>query len=588
MNKKQDDYGIPYDLTCGNVLKQWMMKLVAAAVLLCLLGTVAFAEETGEKHAAVSMHGKAETGLQEKPGALETMAHQREMAKKNVESYPLLDAGRGNPNWINALSRYAFAEFMNFAIAECERDFSRDDMAGHVQREGLVERFDAAMDPEDKTDAFLIRAVQYCTDTLGLDKEELLKELADAVIGGYYPSPSRCLPKTEAILNAYLQSALYNGVDLAAETQIFPTEGRSAAMVYIFEALSHNLLLKSGDQIAIATPISASFLQIPSVKNYNLISVNVSGTEENNCDIPEEELAALADPSVKAFILVNPSDSTSHALSGETLKRLKKILKKNRDLIILTDDMYGTFAEDYQSVYSVMPHNTILVYSFSELYGVTGWRLGMIAMNEDNVCDRLLSKLPEEDREFLRNEYSFVTSKPENLHFLDRVVADSRSIGLYPASGLSAPNQVFMDLLALSHLIYGKDDAYIRRVNNTVNERYLALMDALGLPVDEGKRNARQYALVDVRELCGKRYGYDFTEWMIKNRTETDFLNDLAAKKGVVVRPGTAFGAAEGTVRISLANLNTGDYTEIGRRLFELLDEYYEVYEAERESDAAE
>ena len=302
----------------------------------------------------------------------------------------------------------------------------------------------------------------------------------------------------------------------------------------------------------------------------------------------EAFLGALADPSVKAFILVNPSDSTSHALSGETLKRLKKILKKNRDLIILTDDMYGTFAEDYQSVYSVMPHNTILVYSFSELYGVTGWRLGMIAMNEDNVCDRLLSKLPEEDREFLRNEYSFVTSKPENLHFLDRVVADSRSIGLYPASGLSAPNQVFMDLLALSHLIYGKDDAYIRRVNNTVNERYLALMDALGLPVDEGKRNARQYALVDVRELCSKRYGYDFTEWMIKNRTETDFLNDLAAKKGVVVRPGTAFGAAEGTVRISLANLNTGDYTEIGRRLFELLDEYYEVYEAERESDAAE
>ena len=51
MNKKQDDYGIPYDLTCGNVLKHWMMKLVAAAVLLCLLGTVAFAEETGENGA---------------------------------------------------------------------------------------------------------------------------------------------------------------------------------------------------------------------------------------------------------------------------------------------------------------------------------------------------------------------------------------------------------------------------------------------------------------------------------------------------------------------------------------------------------
>ena len=40
--------------------------------------------------------------------------------------------------------------------------------------------------------------------------------------------------------------------------------------------------------------------------------------------------------------------------------------------------------------------------------------------------------------------------------FLDRVVADSRSIGLYHTSGLSTPSQVFMDLLALSHLIYAE------------------------------------------------------------------------------------------------------------------------------------
>ena len=59
----------------------------------------------------------------------------------------------------------------------------------------------------------------------------------EGIIGDYYPSPSRCLTHTEAILNAYLQSTLYNGVDLAATTGVFPTEGGSAAMVYIFEAL---------------------------------------------------------------------------------------------------------------------------------------------------------------------------------------------------------------------------------------------------------------------------------------------------------------------------------------------------------------
>ena len=32
-------------------------------------------------------------------------------------------------------------------------------------------------------------------------------------------------------------------------------------------------------------------------------------------------------------------------------------------------------------------------------------------------------------------------------------------------------------------------------------------------------------------------------------------------------------------MRISLANLDTGDYVEIADRMFELLDEYYEEYE---------
>ena len=44
---------------------------------------------------------------------------------------------------------------------------------------------------------------------------------------------------------------------------------------------------------------------------------------------------------------------------------------------------------------------------------------------------------------------------------------------------------------------------------------------------------------------------------------------------------GPGFSAPDGTVRISLANLNKEDYTEIARRLFELLDEYYAEYEAE-------
>jgi len=520
---------------------------------------------------------EAQAQLEKEIGAFEITAEQRQLAKTNEAGYPVLDAGRGNPNWINAQARYAYTRFMNYAIGECELTMSEGGMAGQAKQAGISERFDAAMNPEDATDAFLIEAVDYCVNTLGLDREGLLKELVDAIIGDYYPSPSRCLSNTEAILNAFLQNTLYGGVELSDQTGVFPTEGGSAAMVYIFEALSHNRLLKPGDQIAIATPIFTPYMQIPSVKDYGLVSIDVSSTAEDNWDIDEAELEKLEDPSVKAFFLVNPSNPAPHALSENTLARLKQVVEKNPDLIILTDDVYGTFAENFQTVYAVLPANTILVYSFSKLYGVTGWRIGLIAMNEDNVCDRLLSELPEADRNYLRSEYSIVTTDPDSLPFLDRVVADSRSIGLYHTSGLSTPSQVFMDMLALSHLIYaarGEEDPYIRLANETVHERYVALMDALGLEADESASNARYYTLIDVYALAEAEYGEDFLAWLRAEKTEIDFLNDLAGRKGVVLMYGPGFSAPEGTVRVSLANLNAEDYVEIARRLYELLDEY--------------
>ena len=545
-----------------------MKRMLCLALVLCLLLAPASLAEQ-----------ETEAQLEKEIGAFEITAEQRELAKTNEAGYPVLDAGRGNPNWINAEARHAYTRFMDFAIGECELTMSEGGMAGQAKKDGIAARFDTAMDPQDPTDAFLIEAVNYCVSDLALAKEDLLKELVDAIIGDYYPSPSRCLPNTEAILNAFLQATLYNGADLSGQTGVFPTEGGSAAMVYIFEALSHNRLLKAGDQIAIATPIFTPYMQIPSVKDYGLVSIDVSSTAEDNWDIAEAELTKLEDPSVKAFFLVNPSNPASHALSAYTLARLAQVVEKNPDLIILTDDVYGTFAKDFQTVYAALPYNTILVYSFSKLYGVTGWRIGLIAMNENNICDRLLSELPEADREYLRQEYSIVTTDPDSLPFLDRVVADSRSIGLYHTSGLSTPSQVFMDMLALSHLIYvakGEEDPYIRLANDTVHERYVALMNALGLAADESAANAQYYTLIDVYALVEADYGEDFLHWLQDEKTEIDFLNDLAARKGVVLMYGPGFSAPEGTVRVSLANLNADDYVEIASRLFEMLDEYYE------------
>ena len=106
----------------------------------------------------------------------------------------------------------------------------------------------------------------------------------------------------------------------------------TAAMVYIFYSLSHNRLLNPGDRIAIATPIFTPYLQIPNVNNYDLVTVNVTASEDSNWEIPEKELAKLEDPSIKAFFLVNPSNPASHALSDNSLAMLVKIVEKNPDV----------------------------------------------------------------------------------------------------------------------------------------------------------------------------------------------------------------------------------------------------------------
>lgn len=535
-----------------------------------------------------SMTEEAASQLESEMSAFELTALQREQAKGNEAGYEVLDAGRGNPNWINTKARYAYTRLMDFATAESERDMKSGDMAGHAQLEGIGARFDQVMDASEEVDAFLIQAITYCVNQLGINRDELLFELCNGIVGDYYPSPSRCLTHTETILNDYLQSTLYDGADLKDQTQVFPTEGGSAAMCYVFQSLSHNKVLNPGDKIAIATPIFTPYLEIPSVNDYGLVSVDVSSTAQDNWDISADELAKLEDPSIKAFFLVNPSNPASHALSDNTIERLAEVVQKNPDLIILTDDVYGTFVDGFRSVYSRIPQNTILVYSFSKLYGVTGWRVGLIAMHQNNVVDRLIGELPDEAKAVLAKEYSIVLPDISDFKFIDRMCADSRSIGLYHTSGLSTPSQVFMDMLALTHLVDADNDPYIALSNQTVSERYEAFMDALGMPADTGGQNARYYTLVDINALVEQKYGKEFLQELRKDIDDKTFLSDLATKKGVVLMYGPGFDAPEGCVRVSLANLNKDDYVEIARRVNELLDEYHEEFAGgERLAEAA-
>ena len=124
--------------------------------------------------------------------------------------------------------------------------------------------------------------------------------------------------------------------------------------------------------------------------------------------------------------------------------------------MLLTDDVYGTFVHDFRSLLGELPQNTIGVYSYSKYFGATGWRLGVIAIHEDNIFDKKIAKLPDNHMKALDKRYGPLTLEPRKMKFIDRIVADSRDIGLNHTAGLSLPQQVMMTMFSLYELMDDK------------------------------------------------------------------------------------------------------------------------------------
>jgi len=185
---------------------------------------------------------------------------------------------------------------------------------------------------------------------------------------------------------------------------------------------------------------------------------------------------------------VNPSNPPSVKIDDASLEYIAEIVKERADLIILTDDVYGTFADNFVSLFALAPKNTILVYSYSKYFGATGWRLGAIATLSDNVLDHTLAKLSKDQKKQLHKRYESITTEPDKLKFIDRLVADSRTVALDHTAGLSTPQQVQMVLFSLFSLM-DTPDAYKSALKRLIRSRKRALFEEMGVPCSEGDPN---------------------------------------------------------------------------------------------------
>ncbi|MZD08756.1 bifunctional aspartate transaminase/aspartate 4-decarboxylase [Streptomyces sp. SID5785] len=509
--------------------------------------------------------------------------------QKGKSSVQMLNAGRGNPNWTATGPREAFYALGYFSLEESRRVWTADNLGGMPELAGSYERFDTFVrrHPDLPGIELLAQCVQLGIQRFGFDKDAFVHELTDSSVGDTYPVPDRILHHTQEIVRGYVAREMFDGAPPPGDFSYFATEGGTAAMCYIFDSLMKNGILHKGDRIALMVPVFTPYIEIPELDTYEFDVTYVEASLFAEAGVrewryPPEEVAKLEDPAIKLVCLVNPSNPPSLALSQRVADQIKDIVAtKNPNLLIVTDDVYGTFVEGFRSVAADLPRNTLLVYSYSKHYGCTGWRLGVIGLHDDNVIDEMIAALPAGEKARLAKRYGTLTLEPEKIRFIDRLVADSRQVALNHTAGLSLPQQVMLSLFSLFDLLE-EGQAYKERIRGIVRQRLELLLEGARMKIADDAHRAGYYIELDLMAQAELEHGKDFAAYLERSYEPIDPLFRLAAQTGVVLLNGGGFEGPQWSVRVSLANLDDLDYLKIGHHLRAIFDDYAEEWRASR------
>lgn len=449
----------------------------------------------------------------------------------------LLNAGRGNPNWTASTPRQSIFTLGQFAVNESQRVWCDGDLAGMPEKQGIYDRFKTYYNERKNVEGIelLDKIIDYGIEKHNFEPDSWVFELVDGIIGDNYPAPDRMLIRIKKVVGEYLIKEM--GGNSKDETQdLFAVEGGTAAMCYIFDSLIANYLMNKGDKLALMVPIFTPYIDIPDLPRYKFDVVEVRASSMNY---------------------------------------LKKIVEeKNPNLIIITDDVYGTFADNFKSLMVTMPFNTLGVYSFSKYFGVTGWRLGVIALAKDNIFNKLISELANDKKDIIAKRYSSLTTEPEKIKFIDRIVADSRHVALNHTAGLSTPLQVQMAIFSIFPLL-DSDNRYKEKTKFICRKRKQLLYDNLiGLPIKVDPYSTSYYNQYDLLIWAKMKYGEDFARYLEKERDVIEFLFELVERHSIVLLNGGGFEGPTWSIRVSLANLKDEQYIEIGKAINNLFDEY--------------
>lgn len=498
----------------------------------------------------------------------------------------MLNAGRGNPNFLAATPREAYFELGLFAADQARQAKSwSNHLVGMPIADGISDRFETWLNGRESTlGVRLLQDILQWARTYHDQPDALIYEFVDGILGEHYPTPPDILPGIAQIVSRYLEANMGQGFP-ASEIDLFATEGGTAAMCYIFDSLRVNGLLRPGDKVALMAPLFTPYIDIVSLPEYGFeqVLVEATGTFPDNThswQYPLPEIQKLRDPSIKVLVCINPTNPPSEKIHAQTLADIAQVIREdNPNLVVVSDDVYATFAPGFRSLASIVPDNTVLVYSFSKYFGATGWRLGVISTTKNTVLNKLLAQLPADEKQRLAQRYSSLSDNADQLTFHQRLVADSRDVALRHTAGLSTPQQVQMALFALFDLLDLQRD-YRKDTIALIQKRLSDLLSGMGVELYADPDRVGYYLEIDLMQYAQQHFPPQFVQFLEKNYEPADILFRLAKQTGVVALNGAGFDGPPWSIRVSLANLADEAYLKIGRAIKKVASEYVEEWKA--------
>ncbi len=489
----------------------------------------------------------------------------------------MLNAGRGNPNFFNSFARKVFASLQNTCV-EASTHFEKDlVLYPSVNDHNYEKVFNSAIKkwPQEQRDFFhnYIRFLKNAARNTNQSPNAILHDLFLSTLGTFYPSPPQIQPHLNLVARDFMYELVLNRNAATSATmkrddfEYFATEGAAAGILYVFNSLKANRLLKKGDHIALITPIFSPYLEMPVLKDpdgYGLKLIELKADPNKDYELPDSEIAKLKDKRIKALFMVNPHNPGAYSLSKANIMAIGDIVNKERqDLIVLSDNVYAPFAPKYYSFMMSCPRNTIEVFSLSKYFGTTGWRLGICMIAKENRITKMIQNLPPKDQNALALRYDTVSIDPKKLTFMERLVNDSRQVAMGHVAGLSTPQQALIGLF-FYYQLSDRTHQYQDEIRNELKRRITTMYTELKTDPDITPEATNYYSMLNIPQIAENLYGKKAREHIVSNYEYLEFLFHLARVYHVVLLPGSGFGSAPWYIRVSLANLTNEDYQTIG------------------------